>query len=101
MNRLNTDARLPQDGDKAALLRRLAELQREVATLVNAIAEGRMAGAVNAMASPPADPGPYAPGDFVRNSAPLEQGAAGNKYVLAGWVRLPTGFVEQRFLTGN
>lgn len=100
MNRLNTDARLPQTSDMPTLLRRLAELQREVATLVNAIAEGRMAGAVNAVPAPP-DPATYAPGDFVRNSAPLEQGPPGSKYVLAGWIRIPSGFVEQRIPTGN
>lgn len=102
MNRLNTDARLPQDGNTASLLRRLAELQRENAALVNALAEGRMAGAVNAAAAAPTT-GSYAVGDFVRNSAPSEQGAAGARYVVTGWLctAAPATFVQQRCLTGN
>lgn len=103
MNRLNTDARLPQGGDMPTLLRRLAELQRENAALVNALAEGRMAGAVNAASAAPTS-GAYAVGDFVRNSAPSEQGAAGSKYVIEGWVCVtasPLAFVQKRFLTGS
>jgi hypothetical protein len=100
MNRLNTDARLPQNGDTASLLRRLAELQREVATLVNAVAEGRIGAAINAATVAPTT-GAYAVGDFVRNAAPSELGSAGSRYVVAGWVKLASGFVEQRVLTGN
>ena len=102
MNRLNTDARLPQDGNVSALLRRLAELQRENATLVNALAEGRIVGSVNAAPAAPTT-GSYTPGDFVRNSAPAELGAAGSKYVVEGWLctAAPATFVPKRFLTGN
>ena len=102
MNRLNTDARLPQDGNTASLLRRLAELQRENATLVNALAEGRIVGSVNAAQAAPTT-GAYTPGDFVRNSAPVELGATGSKYVVEGWLctAAPTTFVPKRFLTGN
>lgn len=100
MNRLNTDARLPQNGDTASLLRRLSELQRENAALVNALAEGRLSGSVNAASAAPAT-GSFAVGDFVRNSAPVEAGTAGSKYVTTGWLYLSTGFVEQRILTGN
>jgi hypothetical protein len=100
MNRLNTDARLPQNGDTASLLRRLAELQRENAALVNALAEGRLAGTVNAAPSAPTT-GSYAVGDFVKNSAPSEQGSAGSKWILLGWTYLPGGFVQTRVLTGN
>lgn len=103
MNRLNTDARLPQNGDIPSLIRRLAELQRENAALVNALAEGRMAGSVNAATAAPTS-GVYAVGDFVRNSAPSEAGTAGSKYVLTGWLCVtasPLAFVPQRVLTGN
>jgi hypothetical protein len=99
MNKLNTDARLPQGGDPA-LTRRLAELQRENASLVNALALGQIAGAVNAAASPPST-GTFAVGDFVRNSNPTEAGTAGSKYVVFGWIKLASGFVPMRFLTGN
>jgi len=100
MKRLNTDARLPQDGDRSTLVRRLADLQRENAELINALAEGRVAGSVNAAPAPPAT-GSFAPGDFVRNSTPAELGTAGSKYVVEGWVYLATGFVQKRFFTGN
>lgn len=103
MNRLNTDARLPQNGDITSLIRRIAELQRETAALVNAVAEGRIVGAVNAATVAPTS-GQYAVGDFVKNSAPSEQGTAGSKYVVEGWVCLsasPLTFVPKRFLTGN
>lgn len=102
MNRLNTDARLPQNGDMASLLRRLGEIQRETAALVNALAEGRMAGTVNAANAKPTT-GTYAPGDIVRNSAPAELGTAGSKYVLNGWLctASPLTFVEMRAPTGN
>jgi hypothetical protein len=101
MNRLNTDARLPQNTE-AALKQRLTELTRETAALVNALAEGRMAGAVNAAPAAPTT-GSYAVGDFVRNSAPAELGAAGSKYLLLGWVCVtaPLTFVQTRALTGN
>jgi hypothetical protein len=102
MKRLNTEARLPQDGNMSALLRRLADLQRENAALVNALAEGRIAGSVNALPAAPVT-GNFTPGDFVRNSAPTELGAAGSKYVVEGWMCLaaPATFVQKRFFTGN
>lgn len=102
MNRLNTDARLPQDGNMGSLLRRLAELQRENAALVNAMAEGRIGGAVNATSAKPTT-GSYAPGDIVRNANPSELGTAGSKYILNGWLCIgaPLSFVEMRIPTGN
>jgi hypothetical protein len=102
MNRLNTDARLPQDGGMVPLLRRLAELQRENAALVNALAEGRIVGSVNAAPAAPTT-GAYTPGDFVRNSAPAELGTAGSRFVVEGWmcIAAPATFVPKRFLTGN
>jgi hypothetical protein len=103
MNKINTDARLPQNGDMPTLLRRLAEVQREVATLVNALAEGRIAAIVNAATAAPTT-GSYAVGDVVRNSNPVESGTAGSKYVTASWLCVsssPLTFVEQRALTGH
>ena len=100
MNRLNTDARLPQNGETFALMRRLAELQRENAALINAVAEGKIAGSVNAASAAPTT-GDYAIGDFVRNSSPTEEGTAGAKFVTFGWFKLASGFVPMHFLTGN
>lgn len=94
--KLNTSPRIPND---PVLMREL----REHATLVNMISEGRLQGTVNAQPSPPT--GLYAQGDFVRNSAPSEQGTSPNKYVVLGWICTASGdpatFVPVRALTGN
>lgn len=43
-----------------------------------------------------------AQGDFVWNSAPVETGTAGAKYVVIGWSCVATNtWVEARVLTGN
>lgn len=100
--RLNTDPRLPQNDDPKGLKQRLYEINRDVATQVNAISEGMMQGASNAAASVPTN-GTYAKGDFVRNSAPSELGTAGSKYVVFAWlcIAAPLTFVQMRFPTGN
>jgi hypothetical protein len=100
--KLSTDARLPQADSMRALKQRIGELQRDTAFLVNALAEGAIRGCANATDAPPAT-GSYTPGDFVRNSAPVELGAAGSRYVVEGWLctAAPTTFVQKRFLTGN
>lgn len=100
--RLNTDPRLPQNEDQKALKQRLYEINRDVATQVNAISEGLLQGASNAAASVPTT-GSYVKGDFVRNSAPVELGTAGNKYVVWAWlcIAAPLTFVQMRAPTGN
>lgn len=100
--RLNTDARLPQGDDVRGLKQRLYEINRDICTQVNAMAEGSMQGATNAAQAAPSS-GNYATGDFVRNSAPAELGAGGSRYVVFGWVCVaaPLTFVDMRFLTGN
>lgn len=100
--RLNTDPRLPQNDDLRTLKTRLTEVFREVATQVNAVAEGTISGASNAATAAPVA-GKYAVGDFVRNSAPVELGSAGSKYLVLGWtcVASPLTFVQTRALTGN
>lgn len=74
------------------------------ATLINLMTDGRLSGTNNAVPSVPTS-GTNAAGDFVRNSAPSELGAAGNKYVVIGWLCLvggtPGTLVECRCLTGN
>lgn len=91
--KLNTTPRVVAD---QTLLREL----REHAQQVNAVSEGRISGAYNAVPSVPTT-GDYQQGDFVRNSAPTELGTAGSKFVVFGWVMTDTGFVPCRFLTGN
>lgn len=100
--RLSNDARLPQDDSMRGLKQRLVEIVRDVVNQLNHLAEGRIAGCTNAATSAPAT-GSYTPGDFVRNSAPQELGAAGSKYVVTGWLctAAPATFVQQRCLTGN
>lgn len=100
--RVNTDARLPQSDDPKALKQRLYEVVRDMATQLNATSEGGIAAATNAATAAPAT-GVYVPGDFVRNSAPAELGAASSKYVVFGWLCTagPLTFVQMRFLTGN
>lgn len=74
------------------------------ATLLNLLTDGRLAGTNNAVAAVPTS-GTYAKGDFIRNSAPSEAGAAGSKYVVLGWVCVTGGtpgtLLECRVLTGN
>ena len=95
--KVNTTPRIA--GDPALF----AEL-RTHALQINAISEGRLAGSYNAQAAAPTT-GTYAQGDFIRNSAPAELGAAASKYVIFGWVCTVAGtpgtFLQCRFLTGN
>ena len=83
-----------------------AVLQRELsehATLVNMLADGRIKGTNNATTAAPTA-GAYAPGDFVKNSAPAEAGGAGSKYLVLGWICTddsPLTFLPCRVLTGN
>lgn len=77
---------------------------REHATQVNALSEGRISAAYNAVTAAPTT-GPNMQGDFVKNSAPAELGTAGSKYVIEGWTCVVSGtpgtWVQKRFLTGN
>lgn len=70
---------------------------------INNLSEGQLSAQYNAQTAVPTT-GTYNVGDFVRNSAPSELGAAASKYVLTGWlctVSSPLTFVQQRVLTGN
>ncbi len=100
--RLNTDPRLPQNEDQKALKQRLYEINRDVATQVNAMSEGLLQGASNAAAAMPTT-GSFVQGDFVRNALPVELGVATQKYFVFGWMctAAPLTFVQMRFLTGN
>lgn len=74
------------------------------ATLINLLANGRLAGTNNATTAAPTT-GPHARGDFIRNSEPSEAGVAGSMYVTIGWVcsvgGTPGTWLPCRFLTGN
>lgn len=82
-------------------------LQREfrlLATQINLLTEGRIEAIHNAATAAPTS-GTHMQGDFVRNSAPSEMGAAGSKYVIEGWACVASGtpgtWVQKRFLTGG
>jgi hypothetical protein len=100
MSRLSNDARLPRDDDMRGLKQRIYELVRDIANQVNALTEGNISACTNAMPAAPTT-GVFTPGDFVKNSNPVEMGTVGSKYVIEGWTYLATGFVQKRFLTGN
>lgn len=98
--RLSNDARLPAADDVRGLKRRLYELVRDIVNQLNAVSEGKASACTNAATAPPAT-GNFTPGDFVKNTNPVELGTAGSKYVVEGWTYLATGFVQKRFYTGN
>lgn len=77
---------------------------KDHAQQVNAMSEGRIVAAYNALTAAPTA-GQFNQGDFVRNSAPTELGSPGSKYVVHGWQCVvggtPGTFVPMRYLTGN
>lgn len=98
MSRLNTT---PRVGINDPALQ--GEL-RDHAKQVNNLTEGRISAVTNATTAAPTT-GPNQQGDFVRNSAPTELGAASSKYVIFGWVCVASGtpgtWLQCRVLTGN
>jgi hypothetical protein len=82
----------------------LSRLFRNIAAKVNQIGDGRLAGSDLVAAAVPTT-GTYAQGDFIKNSAPVEAGVAGSKYVVIGWFceagGTPGTLKQCRFLTGN
>ncbi|APW37656.1 hypothetical protein RD110_11010 [Rhodoferax koreense] len=89
---------------EVALNQLLTRVFRAFAQKANQIADGRVSAIDNALTSAPTT-GQYQRGDFVRNSAPVEAGTAGSKYVVTGWICVAAGspgtFVQHRALTGN
>lgn len=82
----------------------LAQNFRAIAQKVNLLADGRIAGSDFVASSVPTT-GTYTQGDFIRNSTPVEAGAAASKYVILGWICTAGGspgtLLECRVLTGN
>ncbi len=105
--RLEENPQLPQnpDTDYARNLNFvLSRLLRNIASKVNGIGDGRIVGSDLVAAVIPTT-GTYAQGDFIRNSAPVEAGTAGSKFVLVGWIvtvgGTPGTLLPCRYLTGN
>jgi hypothetical protein len=101
--RLEENPLLPTD-TQANLVYTLTRVFRNIAQKVNAIGDGRLNGSDLVAASIPTT-GTYAQGDFIRNSAPVEAGAAASKYVVLGWICTvggsPGTLLQCRVLTGN
>lgn len=106
--RIDLDPRLPQVGNDheypKRLNARLYDVFRAIAAQLNGVSEGRIAAATSATTAAPTA-GTWAQGDFVPNSAPVEAGTAGSKYVIDGWRCVASGtpgtWVQRRSLTGN
>ena len=100
--KLQDNPNLP--GDMPGLVRQLTRLWREVASQVNSLSEGSVYATYNAATAPPTG-GTYAQGDVIRNSAPVETGTVGSKYVVTGWIAVAGGtpgtWVPMRTPTGN
>lgn len=95
--RLNDTPRVNVDAETARWFKQIAQQ-------VNSVSEGRMAGTYNAATAAPTT-GTWAKGDYIKNSAPAEAGAASSKYVVLGWVcsvaGTPGTWLQCRVLTGN
>ncbi|MCA7085850.1 hypothetical protein K7G19_19865 [Cupriavidus sp. DB3] len=89
------------DGDLVFKLKQILGL---LINQVNNLTEGRISAVQSAMTAPPTT-GEYKQGDYIRNSKPAEQGAAGSRYVVLGWTCVQDGapgvWVQNRSLTGN
>ena len=106
-NRPANDPILPMNPEtpyERSLNLRLKDIFRVLSVRVNGLSEGRL-NAIDNIATAAPITGTYAQGDFVRNSAPSELGAAASKYVIFGWIctvgGTPGTFVQCGFLTGN
>ena len=83
---------------------RIEAILNQITNQLNGISEGTAAYVTNAYTTSPIS-GTYAIGDFVKNSAPSETGAAASKYIILGWICTVAGtpgtWLQCRVLTGN
>ncbi|MBN9093905.1 hypothetical protein [Pandoraea pnomenusa] len=90
----------------ATLVKALGDAMRPVIRQINELAAGQASAINNKESAPPAvgTTTAYAQGDFIKNSAPVELGASGAKYVVTGWICVAAGtpgtWKECRCLTG-
>jgi hypothetical protein len=82
----------------------LMDYLRSNARKVNGLAVGSISAKDGTQTAAPTT-GTWAQGDVVTNSAPVEAGGAGNKYVVVGWIctvgGTPGTWLQMRTLTGN
>jgi len=78
--------------------------RKSIAAQVNGLSEGRLSASYGALTAAPTQ-GTWVVGDFVLNSAPVEAGTAGSKYLIHGWrcsvSGTPGTWFQLRSLTGN
>jgi hypothetical protein len=106
--KLPDDPRLPEGRNdwERRLVRNLTEYLRTNSQQVNDIAIGRLEANFNADSAAPTS-GLFAVGDFVKKKPIVEEGSAGSKYIVYGWLCTQEGsatassFTTVRFLTGN
>ena len=98
-NIVSVNPRLPNDDKILSLKTRLYELWRELSAKHNSGYFWETSGT----AAPTS--GTWNQGDKCKNTAPIEDGTAGSKYVVIGWVCTLSGtpgtWVQMRSLTGN
>lgn len=101
--RISQDPRLPVPSDPSFRVQ-LIQILREFAKQLNPLTEGRITAVTNATTAAPTA-GAYQQGDKVWNSAPVEAGAGGSKYVTIGFICTAAGspgtWLPMRVLTGN
>lgn len=94
----------PESAYDRVLYQYLTDTMKSIFSKVNGLAAGRL-NATDLVATSIPTSGYYAQGDFVKNSAPVEAGGVGSKYVITGWICVAGGtpgtFKEHRVLTGN
>lgn len=106
--KLPDDPRLPDGRNdwERRLVRTLTDYLRLNSQQVNDLATGRLEANFNADSAIPSS-GLFGIGDFVKKKPIVEQGSAGSKYIVYGWVCTSEGsasassFTTVRFLTGN
>jgi hypothetical protein len=103
MQRLNDKLFLSEKTDWDIVKRQLQLAWQGLTGAVNNIAEGRLSARYADTAAPTTRK--WAQGDFVTNSAPVEAGSGGSKYIITGWICVTAGepgtWKACRVLTGN
>lgn len=102
--KLNELPLIPQDTKSPNFSSSLSKVFRDIAQKVNAIAAGSYSG-FDGQATAAPTTGTWRQGDYVKNSNPVEAGAASSRYVIHGWVCTVSGtpgtWLQDRGLTGN
>jgi hypothetical protein len=82
----------------------LARVLLDLSKKLDALSGGHIEGTASKGTAAPTT-GLWAQGDFYKNTTPTEQGTAGSKYVVLGWICTVSGepgtWLQARVLTGN